>query len=88
MVVVGDDPASHAYVNSKEKKCKDLGLHSVKIDLPADTTQEKLLEVVAELNADDAIDGILVQSPPPKHIDEEAWCSGSIRRKMSMGFIR
>ncbi len=72
VVVVGDDPASHAYVNSKEKKCTDLGLHSVKIELPADTTQEKLLEVVAELNADDAVDGILVQSPPPKHIDEEA----------------
>ena len=72
VVVVGDDPASHAYVNAKEKKCQDLGLHSVKIELPAATTQEKLLATVAMLNADDAIDGILVQSPPPPHIDEEA----------------
>ena len=86
VVVVGDDPASHAYVNSKEKKCKDLGLHSVKIDLPADTTQEKLLEVVAELNADDAIDGILVQSPPPKHIDEEAVVLGIDPAKDVDGF--
>ena len=86
VVVVGDDPASHAYVNSKEKKCKDLGLHSVKIDLPADTTQEKLLEVVAELDADDAIDGILVQSPPPKHIDEEAVVLGIDPAKDVDGF--
>jgi len=72
VVLVGDDPASRAYVRSKDKKCRDLGLHSVKLELPATTSQKELLEVVAKLNADPAIHGILVQSPPPKHIDEAA----------------
>ena len=72
VVLVGDDPASRAYVRSKDKKCKDLGLHSVKHELPASTTQEELLAVVRQLNNDPAIHGILVQSPPPKHIDEAA----------------
>ena len=72
VVLVGDDPASRAYVRSKDKKCHDLGLHSVKLELPAETTQAELLAVVQKLNADPAIHGILVQSPPPKHIDEAA----------------
>jgi pyrroline-5-carboxylate reductase len=72
VVLVGDDPASRAYVRSKDKKCRDLGLHSVKLELPATTSQDELLEVVAKLNADPAIHGILVQSPPPKQIDEAA----------------
>ena len=70
VVLVGDDPASRAYVRSKDKKCRDLGLHSVKLELPDNTSQEELLAVVARLNDDPAIHGILVQSPPPKHIDE------------------
>src|SRR5437660_733979 len=57
VVVVGDDPASHAYVRSKEKTSRDLGMHSVKCDLPHDTTQAQLLEVVRALNADPAIHG-------------------------------
>jgi len=72
VVLVGDDPASHVYVSSKVRTCGDLGLHSEKIILPASTTQEELISVVQRLNADPAIHGILVQSPPPKHIDEEA----------------
>jgi methylenetetrahydrofolate dehydrogenase (NADP+)/methenyltetrahydrofolate cyclohydrolase len=72
VVLVGDDPASRAYVRSKDKKCRELGLHSVKLELPATTSQDELLDVVAKLNADPAIHGILVQSPPPKHIDEGA----------------
>lgn len=72
VVLVGDDPASRAYVRSKDKKCRDLGLHSVKLELPATTSQAELLAVVAKLNADPAIHGILVQSPPPAHIDESA----------------
>ena len=72
VVLVGDDPASRAYVRSKDKMCRDLGLHSVKLELPADTTQEQLLARVDELNGDAAIHGILVQSPPPKQIDEAA----------------
>ncbi len=70
VVLVGDDPASRAYVRSKDKMCRELGLHSVKLELPADTTQLDLLERVDELNRDPAIHGILVQSPPPKQIDE------------------
>ncbi len=72
VVLIGDDPASRAYVRSKDKKCRDLGLHSVKLELPAETTQEELLAHVETLNRDPAIHGILVQSPPPKHIDEAA----------------
>jgi methylenetetrahydrofolate dehydrogenase (NADP+)/methenyltetrahydrofolate cyclohydrolase len=72
VVLVGDNPASRAYVRSKDKMCRDLGLHSVKIELPADTTQDELLARVHELNGDSAIHGILVQSPPPKQIDEAA----------------
>lgn len=72
MVLVGDDPASQVYVNSKVKKCGELGMHSRKIVLPADASQEELLEVIRELNADASIHGILVQSPPPPHIDEAA----------------
>jgi methylenetetrahydrofolate dehydrogenase (NADP+)/methenyltetrahydrofolate cyclohydrolase len=72
VVLVGDDPASRAYVRSKDKKCSELGLHSVRLELPASTTQTELLEVVQRLNADTNIHGILVQSPPPKHIDEAA----------------
>ena len=72
VVLVGDDPASKAYVGSKDRTCRDLGMHSVKLELPAMTSQEELLDVVRQLNADPAIHGILVQSPPPRHIDEAA----------------
>lgn len=72
VVLVGDNPASRAYVRSKDKMCRDLGLHSLKLELPAETTQEELLARVEELNRDPAIHGILVQSPPAKQIDEAA----------------
>jgi methylenetetrahydrofolate dehydrogenase (NADP+)/methenyltetrahydrofolate cyclohydrolase len=72
VVLVGSDPASQVYVGSKARTCAELGFHSVKIELPAETTQEELLQVVRDLNADPKVHGILVQSPPPKHIDEEA----------------
>ena len=86
VVVVGDDPASHAYVRSKEKTAKDLGMHSVKIEMPHATTQAELLAVVHRLNADPAIHGILVQSPPPKHIDERAIVEALDPRKDVDGF--
>jgi methylenetetrahydrofolate dehydrogenase (NADP+)/methenyltetrahydrofolate cyclohydrolase len=70
VVLVGDDPASRAYVRSKDRKAAELGLHSVKHELPADTSQTMLLALVAELNADPAVHGILVQSPPPPQINE------------------
>jgi len=72
VVLVGDDPASRAYVRSKDKMSRELGLHSVKLELPDSTSQAELLERVEELNRDPAIHGILVQSPPPKQIDEAA----------------
>jgi methylenetetrahydrofolate dehydrogenase (NADP+) / methenyltetrahydrofolate cyclohydrolase len=72
VILVGDDPASRTYVRSKDKKAAELGLHSVKHELPADTPQERLLAMVRELNADPLIHGILVQSPPPPHINEQA----------------
>ena len=72
VVLVGDDPASRAYVRSKDKKCRELGLHSVKLELPATTSQDELLAHVRALNEDPSIHGILVQSPPPAHIDEAA----------------
>ncbi len=72
VVLVGDNPASRAYVRAKDKMCRHLGLHSVKLELPTDTTQAQLLASVEELNRDPAIHGILVQSPPPKQIDEAA----------------
>ena len=72
VVLVGDDPASRSYVRAKDKICRELGLHSVKLELPATTTQEELLARVGELNRDEKIHGILVQSPPPPQIDESA----------------
>ncbi len=72
VVLVGDDPASKVYVGSKARTCGELGVYSRKIELPAATTQEELVAVVRALNDDPAIHGILVQSPLPKHIDEEA----------------
>jgi len=72
VVLVGDDPASRAYVRSKDKMSRELGLHSVKLELPVSTSQEELLARVAELNRDPQVHGILVQSPPPPQIDESA----------------
>jgi methylenetetrahydrofolate dehydrogenase (NADP+)/methenyltetrahydrofolate cyclohydrolase len=86
VVLVGNDPASRAYVRSKDRKAAELGLHSVKEELPADTTQEQLLALVEKLNADPAIHGILVQSPPPPQIDEAAIVCAIDPRKDVDGF--
>lgn len=86
VVLIGDDPASRAYVRSKDKKCRELGLHSVKLELPAETTQEQLLAEIEKLNADSSIHGILVQSPPPNHIDEAAVVQAIDPRKDVDGF--
>jgi methylenetetrahydrofolate dehydrogenase (NADP+) / methenyltetrahydrofolate cyclohydrolase len=72
VVLVGDNPASRTYVRSKDKMSRQLGLHSVKLELPASTTQSELLSRVDELNRDSKVHGILVQSPPPKQINEAA----------------
>jgi methylenetetrahydrofolate dehydrogenase (NADP+)/methenyltetrahydrofolate cyclohydrolase len=86
VVLVGDDPASHVYVGSKVRTCGELGIFSRKIELPASTTQDELLKVVRDLNADSAIHGILVQSPPPKHINEEEIIRAIDPRKDVDGF--
>jgi methylenetetrahydrofolate dehydrogenase (NADP+)/methenyltetrahydrofolate cyclohydrolase len=70
VVLVGDDPASHIYVASKEAQSCAAGMHSVTHRLPAETSEAEVIALVRELNADPAIHGILVQSPPPPHIDE------------------
>ncbi len=86
VVLVGDDPASRAYVRSKDRMCRELGLHSAKLELPASITQTELLGRVEELNRDSAIHGILVQSPPPEHIDEAAIVRALDPRKDVDGF--
>lgn len=71
VVIVGDDPASHTYVGAKSRMAKECGFTSVQHTLPEDTTQEALMALVAELNADPSIHGVLVQLPLPKHLDSE-----------------
>lgn len=70
VILVGSDPASKVYVNSKRKACDEVGFISRSYDLPSDTSHRQLLELIDELNNDDTIDGILVQLPLPDHIDE------------------
>lgn len=71
VVIVGDDPASRTYVNNKKKACERVGFHSEEYALPATTTKEELLALVKELNQRPEINGILVQSPLPKGLDEK-----------------
>lgn len=70
-VLVGDDPASHVYVRNKRRACEQVGIDSQLHQLPADASQEDLLKLVARLNRDDAVHGILVQLPLPPHIDTD-----------------
>jgi methylenetetrahydrofolate dehydrogenase (NADP+)/methenyltetrahydrofolate cyclohydrolase len=69
-VLVGDDPASHIYIDLKQKAAQEAGMEARDLKLPADTSEEDLLATLAELNADDDVDGLLVQLPLPDHIDE------------------
>ena len=72
VVLVGDDPASQVYVRNKIKACGEAGIKSLEFRMPSETTQEALLAKIAELNADDTVDGILVQLPLPRQINAEA----------------
>lgn len=72
VVIVGDDSASRVYVNNKKKACAQVGFYSEEYALPAQTTQQELLELVDTLNRKKDINGILVQLPLPKHLDEKA----------------
>lgn len=71
VILVGEDPASQVYVRNKKRACEYIGYNSLSYELPAETTQEKLLELIDELNKRDDVDGILVQMPLPSHIDEK-----------------
>jgi methylenetetrahydrofolate dehydrogenase (NADP+)/methenyltetrahydrofolate cyclohydrolase len=71
VVLVGNDPASRVYVNSKKKACEFIGIESFEFTLPEDATEQQLLELVYKLNSDKQVNGILVQLPLPKHINEE-----------------
>lgn len=71
-VLVGDDPASHTYVRMKVNRCRQVGIDSLRRDLPAESTTAQVVETVDELVADESVDGILVQHPMPAHIDERA----------------
>lgn len=71
-VLVGDDPASHSYVKMKHRDCEQIGVNSIRRDLPADVSQDDLFAVIDELNADDSCTGYIVQLPLPKHLDENA----------------
>lgn len=70
VVLIGDDPASHTYVRMKAKACRGVGIESQTHALPHDTTQQEAEDLIAQLNADENVHGILVQHPVPKHLDE------------------
>lgn len=72
VVIVGNDPASRVYVNSKKRECEEVGFNSFEYALPEETSQEELLQLVEKLNNDEKVDGILCQLPLPKHINENA----------------
>ncbi len=72
VVIVGTDPASQVYVRNKRRACEEVGFYSEAYELPEETTQEELEALVDKLNADEKIDGILVQLPLPRHLDEHA----------------
>ena len=86
VVIAGDDPASHVYVRNKQRACERCGILSTRIDLPSNATQESVLEIVANLNSDSSVHGILVQSPAPEGVDELAIASAISPNKDVDGF--
>lgn len=86
VILVGDDSASQVYVRNKIKACADTGIHSLEFRMPAETTQQQLLAKIAELNADESVDGILVQLPLPKQINADAVISAIDPAKDVDGF--
>lgn len=81
VIIVGDDPASRVYVNNKKKACAEVGIYSEEFALPADTTQDELLALIASLNGRSDINGILCQLPLPAHIDDKAVIAAVSPRK-------
>lgn len=86
VIQVGNDPASSVYVNNKKKACEYIGIHSLSYELPEETTQEELIALVEELNGREDVNGILVQLPVPKHIDDNAIIKAIDPRKDVDGF--
>ncbi len=87
VILVGEDSASQVYVRNKEKACQEVGFHSEVYRLPEQTTQEEVLQLIDRLNHDDAIHGLLVQLPVPKHIDEKAVIHAISPKKDVDGFL-
>ena len=87
VILVGEDPASQVYVRNKEKACHEVGFYSEVHRLPADTSQEDLLNLIDRLNNDEKIHGLLVQLPVPKHIDEKAVIHAISPKKDVDGFL-
>ena len=88
VVLVGDNPASRAYVRSKDKMCRELGLHSVKLELPASTTQTELLARVEDFNRDSAIHGILFDRRRPSRSTKRQSCARWTRERTWTDFTR
>lgn len=86
VVLVGDDPASVSYVTGKGKACAEVGIENRTITLPAESTEEEVLTLINQLNADKNVDGILVQLPLPKHINEERVIDAILKEKDVDGF--
>ena len=86
VIQVGNDPASSVYVNNKKKACEYIGIRSLSYELPEETTQEELIALIVKLNADNSVNGILVQLPVPKHIDEDLIISTISPKKDVDGF--
>ena len=86
VIIVGNDPASEVYVRSKRKGCEEVGMVSFSYDLPEQTSEHELLDLIDEMNARDDVDGILVQLPLPKHIDQETIIESILPDKDVDGF--
>ena len=86
VILVGEDPASTVYVGNKKKACEFIGIKSLSYELPESTTQAELLDLIEKLNADGSVNGILVQLPLPKHIDEDAVIKAISPKKDVDGF--
>lgn len=87
VILVGEDPASQVYVRNKEKACQEVGFYSEVYRLPETTSQEELLQLIDDLNRNDAIHGLLVQLPVPAHIDEKAVIHAISPKKDVDGFL-
>jgi methylenetetrahydrofolate dehydrogenase (NADP+)/methenyltetrahydrofolate cyclohydrolase len=86
VIIVGNDPASEVYVRSKRKGCEEVGMVSFSYDLPEETSEQELLDLIDEMNASEDVDGILVQLPLPKHIDQETIIESILPDKDVDGF--